>query len=67
MAQGTVTISCDECALESTAACDDCLVTFLLGREPSDAVVIDAQEARAMRLLEGAGLVPSLRHERRAG
>jgi len=65
MAPATLTISCEECALESTAACDDCVVSFLLGREPHDAVVIDADEARAMRLLEGAGLVPSLRHERR--
>jgi hypothetical protein len=51
--------------LEGTGACDDCVVSFLLGREPHDAVVIDADEARAMRLLEGAGLVPTLRHERR--
>ncbi len=42
-------------------ACDDCVVTFLLGREPDDAVVIDADEARAMRMLERAGLVPTLR------
>ncbi|MDA8291212.1 MAG: hypothetical protein M0Z33_05965 [Actinomycetota bacterium] len=67
MAQGTVTISCGDCVLESSAACEDCVVTFLLGREPHDAVVIDADEARAMRLLEGAGLVPALRHERRVG
>ncbi len=65
MAPATLTISCEECALESTATCDDCVVSFLLDREPHDAVVIDADEARAMRLLEGAGLVPSLRHERR--
>ena len=42
-------------------ACDDCVVSFLLGREPDDAVVIDADEARAMRMLERAGLVPTLR------
>jgi hypothetical protein len=47
--------------LQGTDACDDCVVTFLLGREPDDAVVIDADEARAMRMLERAGLVPSLR------
>ncbi|MCU1492449.1 MAG: hypothetical protein JWO62_213 [Acidimicrobiaceae bacterium] len=65
MATETITISCDDCVLEGTGACDDCIVSFLLGREPHDAVVIDAAEARAMRLLEGAGLVPTLRHERR--
>ena len=48
-------------------ACDDCVVTFLLGREPDDAVVIDADEVRAMRMLERAGLVPSLRFSNRAG
>ena len=46
---------------KDTSACDDCVVTFLLEREPDDAVVIDADEARAMRMLERAGLVPSLR------
>jgi hypothetical protein len=65
MAAEALTISCDDCVLEGTGACDDCVVSFLLERDPHDAVVIDADEARAMRLLEGAGLVPTLRHERR--
>ncbi len=56
-----LTIDCDCCALKETSACEDCVVTFLLEREPDDAVVIDADEARAMRMLERAGLVPSLR------
>jgi hypothetical protein len=60
-----MTISCDDCKLQGTGACDDCVVTFLLGREPDDAVVIDAAEARAVRLLAAVGLVPVLRHERR--
>jgi hypothetical protein len=41
-------------------------VTFVLDRDPDDAVVIDAREARAMRLLAGAGLVPALRYSARA-
>jgi hypothetical protein len=60
-AAGDLTIDCDCCTLRGTAACDDCVVSFLLEREPEDAVVIDADEARAMRMLERAGLVPSLR------
>ena len=64
---GGLTIDCDRCALRETEACDDCVVSFLLGREPDDAVVIDADEARAMRMLERAGLVPSLRFDTRAG
>jgi hypothetical protein len=37
-------------------------VTFLLGRSADDAIVIDVAEARAVRLLADAGLVPRLRH-----
>jgi hypothetical protein len=62
-----LTIDCDCCELQGTDACDDCVVSFLLGREPDDAVIIDADEARAMRMLEQAGLVPSLRFSSRAG
>ena len=40
-------------ALDKTSACKGCVVTFLLEREPSDAIVIDADEARAVRLLAG--------------
>jgi hypothetical protein len=65
MAAETLTISCGDCVLEGTDACAECVVSFVLGREPGDAVVIDAVEVRAMRLLEGVGLVPALRHERR--
>ncbi len=61
------TISCDDCVMQHTSACDDCVVTFICDREPSDAVVVDVEEARAVRLLERAGLVPGLRHVRRSG
>ena len=64
---GDLTIDCDCCTLRHTAACNDCVVSFLLEREPDDAVVIDADEARAMRMLERAGLVPSLRFSTQAG
>jgi hypothetical protein len=67
MTTPTFTIDCDQCSLQGTDACDDCVVSFLLEREPDDAVVIDADEARAMRMLERAGLVPSLRFEDCAG
>jgi len=58
----SISISCDDCPLEHTDACEGCLVTFVLGREPGDAVVVDVAEARAMRTLGGAGLVPEMRH-----
>jgi len=59
-------IDCDECVMQHTEACDDCVVTFICSREPGDAVVIDAAEERAMRLLVGSGLVPALRHVQRS-
>jgi hypothetical protein len=67
MDSSVLTISCDDCALCSTSACEDCVVSFLLDHDPSDAIVIDAAEARAVRLLEGAGLLPGIKHQRRAG
>jgi hypothetical protein len=51
--------------MEGTAACADCVVTFLCEREPGDAVIIDVAEVRALRLLEAGGLAPALRHQRR--
>lgn len=60
-------IDCDECVMRHTAACEDCVVTFLAEREPGTAVVFDVEEERALRLFGEAGLVPRLRHRRRAG
>ena len=61
----TITISCGDCSIQGSAACDDCVVSFICGRQPDDAVIIDAEEERAVRLLAHAGLVPALRHQRR--
>lgn len=58
------TISCGDCVMQHTETCADCIVTFICDRQPDDAVVIDVAEARAVRLLAGAGLVPALRHRR---
>jgi hypothetical protein len=54
-------IDCDECVMQHTEACDDCVVTFLVNGRPGEPVVIGDDEAQAMRLLGGAGLVPRLR------
>ncbi len=67
MSNESLTIDCDDCTLQHTNACDDCMVSFLLDREPEDAIIIDADEARAVRMLERAGLLPSLRFTERAG
>lgn len=60
-------IDCDECVQQHTTTCEDCVVTFLLGREADDAVVIDVAEERRLRQLQAAGLVPELRHQPRTG
>ena len=60
-------ISCDDCTMQHTSACDDCIVTFICDREPEGAVVVDVAEARALRVLQRAGLAPGLRHVRRTG
>jgi hypothetical protein len=58
-----LTISCDDCAMQSTDVCKDCVVTYICRRDPDDALIIDAAEERAVRLLGRAGLVPRLRHQ----
>jgi hypothetical protein len=63
----SLTIDCDECTMQGTDACSDCVVTFICSREPGEAVVVDAAEQRAIRLLSVAGLLPELRHVRRTG
>jgi hypothetical protein len=59
-------IDCDECVMNNTDACGDCMVTFLVGRDRGEAVVFDAAEERDLRLLAKAGLVPRLRLVKRS-
>ena len=64
-----ITISCDDCSMQCTSACDDCVVTFLLRDdvEPSsndhEPLVLDLDQIRVVRLLGKAGLVPDLRYD----
>lgn len=62
-----MTISCSDCMMRDSTACDDCVVSFIIGRDPGDAVVIQVAEVRAVKLLAEAGLVPELRHISRIG
>ena len=62
----SMTIDCEDCVMQRTVACEDCVVTAICGRAPEDAVVIDAAEARAVRLLGRSGLVPPLLHRTRS-
>jgi len=63
----SLSISCDDCVLQGTPACDDCVVTFLLDSPAAGGIVVDVAEARAVRMLQRAGLVPELRFHRRVG
>ncbi len=63
----TLTIDCGTCSRRETATCHDCVVTFIVGREPNDAIVVDAAEYAAVRRLQRAGLVPDLLHDDRRG
>ena len=66
-----ITISCDECSMQCTSACDDCVVSFLLrddvdgassaSTEMHDNLVLDLDQVRVVRLLGKAGLVPDLK------
>jgi hypothetical protein len=60
-------IDCDECVMSGTDACDDCVVSFIVKRQPGDAIVVDVAEQRALKALGDRGLVPRLRHQARAG
>jgi hypothetical protein len=51
-------IDCEQCAMRDTSACDDCVVTFLLGDGPVD---LTDDQTTAMGNLAEQGLVPRLR------
>ncbi len=57
-----LSISCDDCAMRASAACDDCVVSFFCEDSGAQAVVLDLEEQRTLRMLANAGLVPTLRH-----
>lgn len=58
---GVTTIDCDQCVHRGSGVCADCVVSYLVDREPGEAVVFDAAEARAVRLLAAEGLAPGVR------
>jgi hypothetical protein len=49
-------IDCDDCVMQHSDVCDDCVVTFVCSREPHEALVVDVAEVRALRLLSDVGL-----------
>lgn len=59
----SITIDCDTCVMQSTPACEDCVVTYLCDRSAEQAVVVNLADFRAMKALADVGLVPELRHD----
>ena len=60
-------IDCDNCSMRDTDTCADCVVSFVISADPSEVLVVDLAELRAIRLLGEAGLVPRLRHRATMG
>jgi hypothetical protein len=59
-------ISCETCAMQHTDHCSDCVVMAVVDPSPrTGALVIDADEERALRELADAGLIPEIRMRRR--
>ncbi len=59
-------IDCDDCVMQHTSACDDCIVTALIDRPQQGAVVLDLEHERAIRRLQDAGLAPRSRFQGRS-
>ena len=53
-------IDCDECSMQHTDACEDCVVSLLLN-EMLGPIEVDREQAAALDVLADAGLVPTLR------
>jgi hypothetical protein len=62
----SLSISCDDCSMQCSSACTDCVVTFLLRDDPVEAdhetLVLNLEQARVVKLFSSAGLVPDLKY-----
>jgi len=59
-----LTIDCKECVARHSDACSDCVVSYIVSKEPGQPNEFERGEANAMRLLADAGLVPGSRFVR---
>ena len=58
-------IDCDQCVMQGTHTCRDCVVGHLL-QDLLGPIEVDREQAAALDVLAEAGLVPRLRLVRRA-
>jgi hypothetical protein len=62
----TLRIECESCLMRHSEHCRDCIVTALVAPSPRRvALVVDAEEERALRDLASAGLIPEIKMRRR--
>jgi hypothetical protein len=59
-----IVIACDDCAMQCTPTCDDCVVTYVLRAddEQPEPLTFDVAEERVVRLLAQAGMIPALQY-----
>jgi hypothetical protein len=53
-------IDCNDCRMQDTAACDQCVVSFVF-HDAGDPLAVDDDQAQALEMLAEEGLVPALR------
>lgn len=53
-------IDCNECHMQHTTACQDCVVTHVL-RDVAGPLEVDGEQAEALEILADVGLVAPLR------
>jgi hypothetical protein len=59
----SLSISCGDCSMRGSSACDDCVVTLLCdGPSAQRRVDLTDDEAAAVNLFAKVGLVPASRH-----
>jgi hypothetical protein len=58
----SLSISCSDCTMQSTPACNDCVVTFVLGADAKGVELdLDVDQERVVQLFGRAGMVPLLK------
>ncbi len=63
MEKNHLSIDCGTCEMLDTVTCLDCVVTYICGREPNEAIIISMDEWRSIRSLNAVGLLPELQHK----
>jgi hypothetical protein len=62
----TLSIECEACVMRHSDHCRDCIVSVLVEPSPRrGALVVDADEERALRELAASGLIPEIRMRRK--